>query len=79
MQPSGVPWPPRVGDIVVIKGGRQLGTVLAIEGSEDDQLFILGVHAPDSTAPNVAVSMVVSAPRTPAAYWLDDLAPACHP
>ena len=64
MQPSGIPWPPRVGDIVAIKGGRRLGTVLAIEGSEDDQLFILGIHAPASTGA-----------LTPAAYWLDDLAP----
>ena len=77
MQPPDAPWPPRVGDIVGIKGSRLLGRVLAIEGRGDDQLYILDVHAPGVADPGIALRMVIAATRAPTVYRLDGLLP--HP
>ena len=75
MQSPGTPWPPRVGDIVGIKGSRLLGLVLAIEGGGDDRLFILDVHAPGIADPGIALRMVIAATRAPTVYHLEDLLP----
>ena len=77
MQSSSIPWRPRVGEHVGIKGSRLLGTVVAIEGSGEDQLFTLNIHAPDVADPGVALRLAATALRTPTVYSLDGLVP--HP
>ena len=41
-----IPWPPRIGDRVGIKGSRLLGTIERIEGQGESEHFVLSIFAP---------------------------------
>jgi hypothetical protein len=70
--PPGIPWPPRVGDNVDVKGSGLGGIVTRIEG--DRYILDLYGHAADSAAG--ALRNVADAVNGRTDYTLDELEPA---
>jgi hypothetical protein len=70
-----IPWPPRVGDMVHVKGAGVFGEVRAIEGEGEDQRFILDVHPQASASVAGALRNAADAASAPHDYALDELEP----
>jgi hypothetical protein len=73
MSNPNIPWPPRIGDSVGIKGSGLVGKVVNVQGSGDDQIFILHVQPPATAdgAPGFDLARAAHAART--AYRLEEL------
>ncbi len=70
-----IPWPPRVGDRVGIKGSRLLGAVERIEGQDGAPQFILSIFAPATTDAGSAFELAEAAKVARSTYTLDELEP----
>ena len=70
-----IPWPPRIGDRVGIKGSRLLGTVERVEGQGTAETFVLSIFAPVNTDAGSAFELTQAAKVARTTYSLDELEP----
>ena len=70
-----IPWPPRIGDRVGIKGSRLLGTVERIEVDGEAHRFILSIFAPVTTDAGSTYELTQAARVAARTYALTDLEP----
>ena len=75
MQSSGVPWPPRVGDSVGLKGYRLSGSVLSVAGRGEHQAFTVLTDPPVTPDPLVTVRLATTGGRSRGTYGLDEMVP----
>ena len=74
--PPGIPWPPRVGDNVNIKGTGLGGIVERIEGMGEDRRYILDVYGQAASNSSGALRNAAEAEAARTDYSLDELEPA---
>ena len=70
-----LPWPPKTGDRVRIRGTRLLGTVVRIDHEGDAQRFTLDVFAPPDPDPGAAYELSQAARAVRTIYTLRELEP----
>ena len=70
-----IPWRPRVGDLVGIRGSQLIGLVWTIAGVGTIQRFVLSVRAPATGDPERDLRLRADAERARTVYQLDELEP----
>jgi hypothetical protein len=75
MMQQTLPWPPKTGNHVRIRGTRLLGTVVRIDGEGEAQRFTLAVSAPPDPDPGAAYELAQAARAVRTTYTLRELEP----
>lgn len=70
-----IPWPPRIGDRVGIKGSSLLGTVESIEEDGESDRFTLSIFAPVGSDAVSTFELAQAAKVAARTYPLTDLEP----